>query len=111
MKTIKGQFRQGDVLVEFVDGLTVPSTAKAVPLENGATILAHGEATGHAHKYIGGATLFRDDGASSGGYVVVDDPVSIVHDEHYPTPPHVGVAIVIRQREYVAGDISRNVED
>ena len=40
-------FRQGDVLVVPVD--EIPTGLKKVPREQGRLVLAHGEATGHAH--------------------------------------------------------------
>ena len=40
--------RQGDVLIVPVE--EIPATVEAVERENGCIILAHGEATGHAHK-------------------------------------------------------------
>jgi hypothetical protein len=110
MQPIKGQFRQGDVLVEFAPGATIPTTAKAVPRENGATILAHGEVTGHSHRYLGAATLFRDDGSSSGGYIEITKPDRLVHDEHGATPETIGIGKVTRQQEYSPAAI-RRVED
>ena len=110
MEPIKGQFRQGDVLVEFSPNLKIPKTAKSVARENGATILAHGEVTGHSHRYLGQATLFRDDGASSGGYVEVKSLDRLIHDEHAPTPECLGVGRVLRQMQYFPLAI-RRVED
>jgi len=45
-KATEFQVRQGDVLIERVSGL---ATGKPVPRESGRVVLAHGEATGHAH--------------------------------------------------------------
>jgi hypothetical protein len=110
MGNIKGQFRQGDVLVEFFPGLKIPESAKPIPRENGATILAHGEVTGHSHRYLGESALFRDDGSSSGGYVENTKPDRLVHDEHSATPEALGVGRVVRQMQYFPQAI-RRVED
>jgi hypothetical protein len=47
--------RQGDVLIRPV--AKVPAGLKRVPLEGGRIVLAHGEATGHAH-VVDGEALF-----------------------------------------------------
>lgn len=44
-------YRQGDVLIQPVD--SVPSDAIAVARDNGRSILAYGEVTGHAHALHG----------------------------------------------------------
>ena len=80
---IKG-IRQGDVLV--VPCKAIPDTVIMVAPENDRLIVARGEATGHHHSFpwARGATLFRDDGAGSGGrlYVQADTNVALEHQEH-----------------------------
>ncbi len=107
---IKGQYRQGDVMVEFDDKLKIPKSAKPVDPENGRVILAHGEVTGHAHAFLGGAVLFRNDGEGGATYVKVAEPKSLTHEEHSATPARKGIARVIRQREY-SPEAIRNVAD
>jgi hypothetical protein len=48
-KNQKFMARQGDVLVASID--EVPAKTSAVPKEAGRVVLAHGEATGHAHAF------------------------------------------------------------
>ena len=105
--------RQGDVLLVRVAG--VPATAVVVEPEGGRLIVARGEATGHHHSFAWGrgATLFRDDGAGSGGrqYVRLDaDIPALEHQEHGPLVADPGVYEVRIQRTMRAG-FSRRVED
>jgi len=54
------QGRQGDVLLRRVEH--IPENVTPVPRENGRIILAHGEATGHAHAILDeAAELVRAD--------------------------------------------------
>lgn len=63
-KTAPWSARQGDVLIVAIDEAEIPSSAKPVPRENGAAILAHGEATGHHHAFHRtGVDLVRDEAA------------------------------------------------
>lgn len=57
MTTIKGQYRQGDVLVERIGDAPADIAPPAKP-----PVLAEGEISGHSHTAFGGAVLFRDDG-------------------------------------------------
>ena len=75
-KKIIHQYRQGDILLTEVPEL--PVGVSGVKAENGRLIVARGEATGHHHSFPHnrGATLFRDDGGTSGAafFVKVDSP-------------------------------------
>jgi len=46
-KKVPWQCRQGDVFLERI--AAPPKTGKPIPRESGRIVLAHGEATGHAH--------------------------------------------------------------
>ena len=108
---IVGQYRQGDVLIEFTPDLAIPADAVPVEPEGNRVVLAHGEVTGHAHAFYGKVAMFRAGEEGSGGtYVHVKEPDSVVHDEHTATPINKGVARVIRQREY-SPEVIRNVAD
>lgn len=102
------QIRQGDVFIEKIK--TIPKAAKKLPLEDGRVILAHGEVTGHAHAFYGGAVMFREDGAGHGGYVALAEPAPLVHDEHSaPTLP-AGKYRIVQQMQYTPQEV-RRVED
>lgn len=47
--TTAKQYRQGDVMIERIEKL--PTDFKAIPLDGGRIVLAHGEVTGHAHAF------------------------------------------------------------
>ncbi len=89
--------RQGDVLMIRVASLPQGTTPRAP--EAGRVVLAHGEATGHAHviEDASVATLFDSD---AGTFVRLDADSRLVHDEHDPIAVDAGVYHVIRQREY-----------
>ena len=102
--------RQGDVLIIPIK--SKPEGMEAVARENGRVILAHGEATGHAHAIKDkSATLFRDAKLNAmflniGG----DEAVALEHDEHDTIILPPGDYQVIRQVEYSPQEI-RNVAD
>lgn len=50
------QYRQGDILLVRVEKL--PGKLKSIERENGRVVLAHGEATGHAHSVSHPAAQF-----------------------------------------------------
>ena len=104
-------YRQGDVLVVPVEG--IPKGVEPVPLNQGRIVLAHGEATGHAHAIRDDrATLFRDPHLAevflqvSGGA-----PVALEHEEHAAIALPPGIYRVVRQREYQPGMVPRHVAD
>jgi hypothetical protein len=105
-----GLIRQGDVLV--VPCNTVPKTRKPVARENGRLILAHGEATGHAHAIIDEHAELVTAGQANELYLLVHgrDPVALVHDEHDTLTITPGTYRVVRQREYSPEGL-RNVAD
>lgn len=123
MKKIKGQTRQGDVLM-------LPTTKavgkrKRVKNENGRVILAHGEVTGHAHAIDGAsASLYLDDAtvaapdvmpllALAGGLpgdrlLVAKEVTALKHEEHSQHALRKGEKRIVRiQRQYQWGRSQR----
>lgn len=101
------QFRQGDVFIQRLsDTEEVPEQAKPVPHDNGRTILAYGEVTGHAHALPSTAKLFRMEDNGSGApnltsYLKIEGmPCSLKHEEHAPIELQPGTYKVTIQREY-----------
>lgn len=89
-------YRQGDVLIIPTDE---QPTTKEIEKENGRTVLAHGEATGHAHaiksKY---ARLFA---IAAGVHLLELKRQAVLrHEEHAPVNLPAGNYLVRRQREY-----------
>ena len=100
--------RQGDVLIIGVAG-ELPASARELPREQGSVILAHGEATGHAHRIRSPrVTLFA---VGDDRFLRVDAPSDLVHEEHAPIHLQPGLYRVVRQREYQPGSDSRWVLD
>lgn len=96
--------RQGDILLERVDR-EAPVGQYVRVAEDG--VIALGEATGHAHKLVGGS-LVTDRGTM---LAVVPGGGRVVHDEHDTLELEPGVWLVHRQREYVAPGEEAQVYD
>ena len=103
-------YRQGDVLIVPVESM--PAGVEPVGREGGRIVLAHGEATGHAHAIKDEhAALFRDPRlATIFMQVSRDGAVVLEHDEHDPITIPPGHYRIVRQREYVPG-FARYVAD
>lgn len=103
--------RQGDVLIRRVK--SIPAKVEPVARENGRVVLAHGEVTGHAHAIARpNAALFRDPTLAAVFLLVTgDEPALLEHEEHSTITLPPGSYEVIRQREYIAPEISRQVAD
>ena len=86
-------YRQGDVL--FVPAAEVP--ADAAPA--GHTVVAHGEVSGHTHRFECGAEQWIAAGVQ---FVrVTGATAELVHEEHATLSlPGPGVYRVVHQREY-----------
>lgn len=107
MTQSRTQFRQGDLL--FIRQGARPDDDTLQP--RAGAVLVEGETTGHAHRLAAptrGAILTGPDGAL---YVDITHTTQVVHEEHGPITLDPGLWLVVRQREYVAPDISRVVAD
>jgi hypothetical protein len=106
MEKIKGQYRQGDVLIEHVPDGTIPAEAKV----RKTTIVALGEATGHNHAFatnMGAQVLEVGDNIFA--RLVVATPLT--HQEHGVIEVmEVGEEVITIQREYTPAEI-RRVQD
>lgn len=122
-------FRQGDVLVIYVEQL--PANAKKRARENGRVVLAHGEITGHAHAITERKCVHYDapDAVSaaqallksvglereitpenSPSFLELEVETPLEHEEHGTINLPAGKAVVLRQREYAPEQI-RQVAD
>ena len=98
--TPRGAIRQGDVLlVPLSDD---PDTRRGRVVSRATVVLAHGEATGHAHRITDRRAHLRIVKWTGQRLLVVhgDEPVTLQHDEHDPLAVPPGVWEVRRQREY-----------
>ena len=81
---------------------------KGLSQVKGEVILAHGEATGHAHRIVGAkAKLYEKENER---ILILPEEDSLVHQEHETIRLPKGTKRVIRQREYSPEQI-RNVAD
>lgn len=111
-------YRQGDVLVKRTR--KQPSTSAKVVNDQGRTILAYGEVTGHAHQVhdVSTAIVDRDDVPAQQLFeepdgtrlLVVRRDAELRHEEHGTIALARGTYEVIRQREY-SPEAIRNVAD
>ena len=116
---IQAQYRQGDVLIEFVAG--IPITAKKQESSR-HVILAHGEVTGHHHilETTIPADWWKQGEISTANekpsdltgelFLSLSQPATVAHSEHAAIDLPPGNYRVTRQREYSPQAI-RNVED
>lgn len=97
------QYRQGDVLVTRVRA--IPTGAVSVPADNGRSVLAWGEVTGHAHALDAtrGRLYELDEGEELERRFlrVLADGGVLRHEEHAPLRLPAGDYQVTLQREYV----------
>lgn len=101
-------YRQGDILI-IATTEEVPAEAKLVQRDGGKIVLAYGEKTGHSHAIAErGVKLFETPEIR---WITSDKPFTICHEEHAPVEVPAGTFRVIRQREYVAPAIVRQVID
>lgn len=94
---MNAMYRQGDVLLVRIER---PHEGKRLEVEreNGRVILAHGEATGHAHAINHpGAVLFHVDGET---LLSLKDDAVLSHEEHASIELPAGHYRVVQQREY-----------
>lgn len=107
------QVRQGDVLVESAAVTReelIDRGGKVLPREAGRVVLAHGEATGHAHA-IADAGVELIELQSGERFLFSEKGGTLRHEEHGFIDIPAGVYRVIHpQREYSPEEI-RNIAD
>lgn len=120
--------RQGDVLTVRIDCATDGLALR--PREDGDVVLAHGEATGHKHRFRADTTHMREPWPEKAapsarieharkllaslpeiaveavaGILQLDAPDDLVHEEHSAIPHEAGTHAVIRQHQYTRGAV------
>lgn len=110
MKSMQTQARQGDVLLTVVEA---KPSGKEVERENGRIILAHGEATGHAHAIAAiDVTLLMDEKTLARHLDTRGAEWSILdHEEHEALQLPSGKTIEVRQQREYHPEGLRNVLD
>lgn len=113
-KMIKGQFRQGDVLIEKIGAVKLEKVMKP----KGPVILANGEVTGHMHavrdtravKHFAPIGEEEAGGLAQPMLLVIGQATEVTHQEHSTIELPPGNFRVSRQKEY-APEAIRNVAD
>lgn len=103
------QYRQGDVLIVKIDSL--PEGTQQIKPDNGRTILAYGEVTGHAHAIDASVSRLFEVSGVEDKFLVVDEATSVTHEEHSAIALEPGTYQVRIQREYDDMDEVRRVAD
>ena len=95
---------QGDIHFTRIDTIPVGATKKV------GKIVAEGESTGHAHRFMDTDTieLYKYEKRL---FVRVLAPATIIHDEHNPIPFEKGDYEIKRQREYQSGNMVKIIVD
>lgn len=108
----KVMFRQGDVLIFWIDGRKSGAAEELPPGDQNGVVLALGEQTGHRHILYGpGNKLFARSG-SIDRILNVSAKSFLRHEEHGPIALPAGNFVVRIQREYDwAAESSRMVVD
>ena len=89
-------YRQGDVLLVPIENRPWPTKTLR------HCVVAHGEVTGHTHRFEAGAEQLEDKAGNR--FIVVSAPeAALVHEEHGTLTIPQGVYRVVHQREYVPG--------
>lgn len=110
-------FRQGDVMLRATR--KEPSGEARPVHDQGRTILAYGEQTGHAHEVVSATAIDNVDAVppmqlfeepDGTRLLVVRRDAELRHEEHGPIAIPAGTYEVIRQSEYTPAAI-RNVAD
>ena len=106
-KLNKGQLRQGDVLLVA----TKEASGDAEPIaSDGSVVLAHGEVTGHRHRF----ERASEAQALTGSVVrqlIVNAPATLLHEEHSPPTVAPGHYDLPAQVEWTDANEPRRVED
>lgn len=97
-------YRQGDVML--IEVPAIPTDAKAVALK-GEVILAHGEMTGHKHRFEDAFDLrmYAADGGTR--YLEVAGIKMLMHEEHTAVKVPPGKYLIPNQVEFTPAELRR----
>jgi hypothetical protein len=112
------QVRQGDVLLELIGDSLPPAMQALSPDNDGSVTLAHGEVTGHRHRFV----CHADGGSDAISYahpvapteparVQILAPAALLHEEHGAIEISKGIVRISRPYEYAGTELPRRVED
>jgi hypothetical protein len=107
-KTIKNQIRQGDVLLSPTN--TDPATDPVDRDTDGSLTLAHGEVTGHRHRFVEPQVYVRP-APKARHLQIVKTTALLRHEEHTHIQVAPGKYDLPRQFEWTDANVPRAVED
>lgn len=98
------QIQQGDVYF-------IPESIPTDVINEKTTIVQHGEATGHAHRLEGDATLYTHEPTKT-RYLRVISPTKLLHEEHKPfeIPPGEYRIGIVREADHMSGVVRQVVD-
>jgi hypothetical protein len=91
-------YRQGDLL--FVEVERLPKKKGLTRVHD--NVIQRGEASGHAHRLVGGELYesWLDSFSEHRMFIVISTVGKVVHEEHGEIVLEKGIWMVVRQREY-----------
>ena len=101
MKDFPFQARQGDVLIVAE---AAPEGGEKVARENGGVVLAHGEATGHAHQLRSSQVSLYQQPETKARHLRVVETSYLQHEEHAKIAIPPGTHRVLRQAQWTDQD-------
>lgn len=87
-------YRQGDIILKPT--ANIPPDA----METKETVLAYGEATGHAHRIKGDAKIYQTSPVSAKAWIKSLTGFEVEHEEHETIQFPAGTYEFYRQKEY-----------
>jgi len=102
------QIRQGDVLL--VERATKDAVEAEPASADGSCVLAHGEVTGHRHRFERASEAQALTGARV-RQLLVNAPATLLHEEHTQAPVKPGIYDLPRQTEWTDENEPRTVAD
>ena len=108
MKLKDTQIRQGDVLL--VRTQTQDASEAEAPSADGSTVLAHGEVTGHRHRFERASDVQALTGTRV-RQLIANLPAQLLHEEHTQAQVKPGIYDLPAQVEWTDANEPRRVED
>jgi hypothetical protein len=99
--------QQGDVLIFTIDKLP-----KGLVIEENNTVVQHGEATGHAHRFQQGTAEILQHPETKERYLKVVKPMALTHEEHakVEVPPGLYKIGIVQEYDHFKEE-ARKVRD
>ena len=107
-KLSTGQIRQGDVLLVRTEQVVTGETEHH---DNGELVLAHGEVTGHKHRFVCDVDAGEVVASRAARQLTLVQTRALLHEEHSPIEIPAGRYDLPRQTEWTDDLEPRQVQD